>query len=133
MQTRGNNAMKLKTAITAAVVLALIGVGNPASAVPPHDRPKSKSSSAKKRTAKQTHRSANGPMPCATVPINAKEDREIIILKLTQRIDCLESKVNYLSEQLSLQSNGAVKPFAGGQESKDKEFVIRYPHDAGEP
>ncbi|WP_156302329.1 hypothetical protein [Methylogaea oryzae] len=50
-------------------------------------------------------------------------------MKMTQRMDCLENKVNYLSEQLSLRSNGAVPSFV----EKPKEFVIRYPRDPENP
>lgn len=85
-----------------------------------------------KKHAAAAHRAptrAQAPMPCQAVAINPKEDREIVILKLTQRMDCLENKVNYLSEQASLQSHGAVQPFV----EQPKEFVIRYPREPENP
>lgn len=112
--------MKPKSVLLAALALALLGQIGDTLATPPRDR----APPHKKPAAKRAPASPNGPLPCQ-VSINPKEDREIIILKLTQRLDCLENKVNYLSEQLSLQSHGAVQSFV----EKPKEFVIKYPHD----
>lgn len=110
--------MSSKTVLTAALLFAVLTQAGNAFATPPRDRPPAK------KSAKHRAAAARGPMPCQ-MSINPKEDREIIIMKLTQRMDCLEAKVNYLSEQLSLQSHGAVHPFV----EPAKEFVIKYPRD----
>lgn len=110
--------MPSKTALAAALILATLAQAGAAYATPPRDRPPAK------KSAKHRAAASKGPMPCH-VSINPKEEREIIIMKLTQRMDCLEAKVNYLSEQLSLQSHGAVHPFV----EPAKEFVIKYPRD----
>lgn len=114
--------MKPKLSLIVAFALALLVQTGGASA----SDARNKALHPKKAAAK---RSNSGAMPCQTTAIDAREDREIIILKLVQRLDCLENKVNFLSEQVSVQSHGVVKPFV----EKSKEFVIKYPRDPEEP
>ncbi|TAN50599.1 MAG: hypothetical protein EPN21_08535 [Methylococcaceae bacterium] len=112
--------MQQKFFVIAALVFLLAGATDNLLAAPPH-KPTGR---AKPKPTAATHRA----MPCQ-VSVSGKEDREIVIMKLTQRLDCLENKVNYLSEQLALQTKGAVKPFV----EQPKEFVIRYPRETPEP
>lgn len=42
---------------------------------------------------------ANGPMLC-NVNISPTESREIVIIKMQQRMDCMEAKLNELGKQL---------------------------------
>lgn len=116
--------MKSTLSLNAAIVLVLLGLSSDALAANAHRPP---AHATKRTTTHPRPAHAAAPMPCQ-VSINAKEDREVVIMKLTQRLDCLENKVNHLSEQLFLQTKGAVRPFT----EPSKEFVIKYPHDDSE-
>lgn len=119
--------MKQKTSFIAAAIVMLFAQSGTALATDPRHKP---SHAKKTATAKRpAPRSTGYPPPCQTVNISPQEDREVIILKLTQRMDCIENKLNFLSEQMSMQTGGVVQPFV----EKPKEFVIKYPRDPEEP
>ncbi len=52
-------------------------------------------------TAHHEHAVNNAEMFCK-MHISPKEDREIIIMKLQQRMDCLEAKVNESSNEIRM-------------------------------
>jgi hypothetical protein len=82
------------------LMLALLGLISPNSFAR-SDGHHSNQQHSQTKTAAEAAVAANGLLTCRVV-ISPKEEREIIILKMQQRMDCLEVKLNETSQQLNM-------------------------------